>query len=65
MFPLKILLREGLMTRLIEMKTEGSSAVLAMNSLDNRQNPEFLAEFNQHLDTIEADQAIKSIVLTS
>jgi enoyl-CoA hydratase/carnithine racemase len=65
MFPLKILLSEGLMTRLIEMTTQGSTAVFAMNSLENRQNPEFLTEFNQHLDTIEADQAIKSIVLTS
>jgi enoyl-CoA hydratase/carnithine racemase len=53
------------MTRLIEITIQGSSAVLAMNSAENRHNPEFLTEFNQHLDTIEADQKIKSIVLTS
>ena len=53
------------MARLIEITIQGSTAVLSMNSAENRHNPEFLAEFNQHLDTIEADQKIKSIVLTS
>ena len=53
------------MTRLIEITIQGSTAILSMNSAENRHNPEFLAEFNQHLDAIEADQNIKSIVLTS
>jgi enoyl-CoA hydratase/carnithine racemase len=54
-----------LMTRLIEVTIQGSSAVLTMNTAENRHNPEFLAEFNQHLDAIEADKSIKSVVLTS
>jgi enoyl-CoA hydratase/carnithine racemase len=53
------------MTRLIEMTTQGSTAVLVMNSAENRHNPEFLAEFNQQLDHIESDSSIKSVVLTS
>ncbi len=53
------------MTRLIEITTQGSTAVLAMNTPENRQNPEFLTEFNQQLDDIEADESIKSVVLTS
>ena len=53
------------MTRLIDITTQGSIAVLTMNTAENRHNPEFLSEFNQHLDQIEADQNIKSIILTS
>jgi enoyl-CoA hydratase/carnithine racemase len=53
------------MTRLIDITTQGSIAVLTMNTAENRQNPEFLSEFNQHLDQIEADQNVKSIILTS
>lgn len=53
------------MTRLIELTTQDSIAVLTMNTAENRHNPEFLAEFSQHLDQIEADQSIKSIILTS
>lgn len=53
------------MTRLIEITIQGSAAVLAMNTAENRHNPEFLIEFNQHLDDIEADKGIKSVVLTS
>lgn len=53
------------MTRLIEITMQGSTAVLAMNTAENRHNPEFLTEFNQHLDAIEADKGIKSVVLTS
>lgn len=53
------------MTRLIDLATQDSIAVLTMNAAENRHNPEFLAEFNQHLDQIEADKSIKSIVLTS
>jgi len=53
------------MTRLIEITMQGSAVVLAMNTAENRHNPEFLTEFNQHLDAIEADKGIKSVVLTS
>jgi len=53
------------MTRLIDITTQGSIAVLTMNTAENRHNPEFLSEFNQHLDQIEANQSIKSIILTS
>ena len=53
------------MTRLIELTMQDSIAVLTMNTAENRHNPEFLAEFHQHLDQIEADQSIKSIILTS
>ena len=45
------------MTRLIDITTQGSIAVLTMNTAENRHNPEFLSEFNQHLDQIEADQS--------
>lgn len=53
------------MTRLIDITIQGTAAVLAMNTAENRHNPEFITEFNQHLDAIEADKAVKSIVLTS
>jgi enoyl-CoA hydratase/carnithine racemase len=53
------------MTRLIKITIQGSTAVLAMNTPENRHNPEFLAEFNQQLDDIESDKSIKSVVLTS
>ena len=53
------------MTRLIELTTQDSIAVLTMNTAENRHNPEFLAEFHQHLDQVEGDQSIKSIILTS
>jgi enoyl-CoA hydratase/carnithine racemase len=53
------------MTRLIDITIQSSTAVLAMNTAENRHNPEFLAEFNQHLDSIEADKNIKSVILTS
>lgn len=53
------------MTRLIEIAIQGNIAVLTMNTAENRHNPEFVAEFFQHLDDIEADQKIKSVVLTS
>jgi enoyl-CoA hydratase/carnithine racemase len=56
---------EVLMTRLIEIELQKGIAVLTMNTAENRHNPEFLAEFNQHLDQIEADQKIKSVILTS
>lgn len=62
---IEIALNEGLMTHLIDITIQGSAAVLAMNTAENRHNPEFIAEFNQHLDAIEADKAVKSIVLTS
>ncbi len=53
------------MSNLIEFNSQGSVAILAMNTAENRHNPEFLVEFNQHLDAIEADNSIKSIILTS
>jgi enoyl-CoA hydratase/carnithine racemase len=53
------------MTHIIEIKTQGSTAVLTMNTVENRHNPEFLSEFNQHLDQIENDQSITSVILTS
>jgi len=53
------------MNNLIELANQGTIAVLTMNSVENRHNPEFINAFNQHLDTIEADEKIKSIVLTS
>ncbi|ALS34018.1 hypothetical protein PTRA_a2986 [Pseudoalteromonas translucida KMM 520] len=53
------------MTRFIAIKTEEHTAVLTMNTTENRHNPGFLAELNQHLDQIEADKNIKSVVLTS
>lgn len=53
------------MTRLIEIELQKSIAVLTMNTAENRHNPEFLTEFNQCLDQIEADQSIKSVILTS
>ncbi len=53
------------MTRLIELSTQGNIAVLTMNTAENRHNLEFLTEFNQYLDEIEANQKIKSVILTS
>uniref|UniRef100_UPI003564C259 enoyl-CoA hydratase/isomerase family protein n=1 Tax=Pseudoalteromonas sp. TaxID=53249 RepID=UPI003564C259 len=53
------------MTRFIALSTEQSTAVLTMNTSENRHNPAFLTELNQHLDHIEADHSIKAVVLTS
>lgn len=53
------------MSNLIEFTCQQGVAILAMNTAENRHNPEFLTEFNQHLDDIEADKQIKSIILTS
>lgn len=53
------------MSNLIELACKGTVAVLTMNTGENRHNPEFLIEFNQHLDSIESDKDIKSVVLTS
>lgn len=54
-----------LMTNLIELACEGTIATLTMNTAENRHNPEFLQIFNQHLDSIETDKAIKAVVLAS
>ncbi|HCP96980.1 MAG TPA: enoyl-CoA hydratase/isomerase family protein, partial [Pseudoalteromonas sp.] len=40
-------LNEGLMTALIEITTQGSTAILTMNTAENRHNPTFINEFNQ------------------
>ncbi|WP_457934502.1 enoyl-CoA hydratase/isomerase family protein [Pseudoalteromonas sp. SCSIO 43210] len=53
------------MANLIELTTKNNTAILTMNTAENRHNPVFLAEFNLHLDHIEADQNIKSVILTS
>jgi len=53
------------MSNLIEFICEGTVAVLTMNTAENRHNPQFINDFNQHLDIIELDTEIKSIVLTS
>lgn len=53
------------MSNLIEFTCQQGVAILAMNTAENRHNPEFLTEFNQHLDDIEADKQVKSIILTS
>lgn len=53
------------MANIIELTTKNNTAILTMNTAENRHNPAFLAEFNLHLDHIEADQNIKSVILTS
>lgn len=53
------------MSQLVELTLQGSVAVLIMNTAENRHNPDFLVQFNQQLDSIEANQDIKSVVLTS
>ena len=53
------------MSNLIELACEGTVAVLTMNTAENRHNPEFLEVFNQHLDSIESDNTMKSVVLCS
>jgi enoyl-CoA hydratase/carnithine racemase len=53
------------MANLIDLTVKNSVAVLTMNTAENRHNPAFLAEFNLHLDHIEADKSIHSVVLTS
>jgi len=53
------------MTDLITLNREGSVAVLTMNSAENRHNPDFVAAFNRHLDTIEDDTRVGAVVLTS
>lgn len=58
-------LKEALMTALIEITTQQNVAILTMNTAENRHNPTFINEFNHHLDAIEANEGIKSVVLTS
>lgn len=53
------------MSNLIELAYQGTVAVLTMNTEENRQNPEFLTVFNKQLDTIEANEKIKAVVLAS
>ncbi len=53
------------MNNLIELVCQDTVVILTMNTAENRHNPEFLQAFHQHLDTIEADKAIKAIILTS
>ncbi len=53
------------MSPLIELSYQDTVAVLTMNTAENRHNPEFIREFNQHLDTVEAEEKVKSIILTS
>ncbi|MEI8623823.1 enoyl-CoA hydratase/isomerase family protein [Pseudoalteromonas sp. B28] len=53
------------MANLIELTTKNNIAILTMNTAENRHNPAFLAEFNLRLDHIEAEQNIKSVILTS
>ncbi len=53
------------MNNLIELVCQDTIATLTMNTAENRQNPEFLQAFHQQLDSIEADKAIKAVILTS
>jgi enoyl-CoA hydratase/carnithine racemase len=53
------------MSQLIELVQQDTVAVLTMNTVENRHNPEFFDQFNQCLDTIEANEGVKSVVLTS
>ena len=53
------------MTELIKITTEQNVAILTMNTAENRHNPSFIAELNQHLDSIEANGDINAVVLTS
>lgn len=53
------------MSPLIELSYQDTVAVLTMNTAENRHNPEFIREFNQYLDTVEAEEKVKSIILTS
>ena len=45
------------MTALIKITTERNVAILTMNTAENRHNPSFIAELNQHLDSIEANRS--------
>jgi enoyl-CoA hydratase/carnithine racemase len=58
-------LKEARMTALIKITTEQNVAILTMNTAENRHNPSFIAELNQHLDSIEANGDINAVVLTS
>jgi enoyl-CoA hydratase/carnithine racemase len=49
----------------VEWRKDGAVAVLVMNTAENRHNPSFANGMLQALDEIEADQEIKSIVLSS
>jgi enoyl-CoA hydratase/carnithine racemase len=49
----------------VEWKKDGTVAILIMNTAENRHNPTFAAGMLKALDEIEADQEIKSIVLSS
>ena len=53
------------MTEIISLEQQGSVAVITMNTDENRHNLEFISAFNACLDTVESDQKIGSVVLTS
>lgn len=53
------------MSQAITLEHQESVAVLTMETAENRHNPQFIAEFHQHLDTIEKHQKTGAIVLTS
>ena len=53
------------MNSAIDYSVEGSVAVFTMMTAENRHNPDFLFSFHEHLDTVEKNQSIGAVVLTS
>lgn len=50
---------------LMSWRREGTVAVLTLENGENRHNPEFVAAFLATMDAIEADAAVKSVVIAS
>jgi enoyl-CoA hydratase/carnithine racemase len=50
---------------LMSWKREGTVAVLTLENGENRHNPDFVAAFLATMDAIEADAAVKSVVIAS
>ena len=53
------------MSQAITLEHKDSVAVLTMQTAENRHNPQFIADFHEHLDVIEKHQKTGAIVLTS
>ncbi|WP_419812821.1 enoyl-CoA hydratase/isomerase family protein [Bacterioplanoides sp.] len=53
------------MSDMITLEKNGTVAVISMNTDENRHNLEFITAFNNCLDTVEQDQKITAVILTS
>lgn len=49
----------------MNVRREGTVAILTMDNGENRHNPEFIKDFLEHMDAIEADPEANAVVIAS